>query len=550
VPNSIALPTPPEFAGLPRLRPNPWPITPYGPFRLLPDGSLEKFPTDGPKVIRWIERNCVFTKDRWAGKPFTLLPWQKQLLIDLFELVYDPELGRMRRRYRTALIGVPKKQGKTELVAALADYFLLGSGEPDPRIACAASAESQAEEVFNASVAMIQGSPTLRGTAQCLGRIITIPGNVGASIRKIPANGGKFDGKHLLIAIADEVHEWLTPNQRKMHGMLSGAQATREEPLHINITTAGEDVGDEVDDDEVPPWLLLYRLGLRVQSGEIDDPSFFFRWWMAPEGADHRDPKVWMDPSCNPSNTVREAYYRTELNKRTESDFRRYFLNQPSETLNVWLDHGTWEACQLKPDQLQALWDAKAPTWIGWDASTKRDSTAVVSVQWREIDGVRRLLVRPKIWERPFVDGRFLESWRVPRGDAIAYVVEQFEHGNIVSCGYDPYFIAWIVEELEDRGLALVEFPQTDQRMSPATQGLFELITEGVLAHDGDPTLTRHIKAAKVKNTTRGQRLTKDPHGRGRKIDGGIALAIAVGEMLNTEAVGPSIYETRGILDL
>src|SRR3990167_6052288 len=135
-----AAPIPIAFEGLPRLRPEPWPITPYGPFRLLPDGSLERFQTDGPKVIKWIERNCVLTKDRWLDQPFVLLPWQKQLLLDLFELVYDPELGRIRRRFRTAMIGVPKKQGKTELVAALAVYFLLGSGAPDPKIAAGGAA--------------------------------------------------------------------------------------------------------------------------------------------------------------------------------------------------------------------------------------------------------------------------------------------------------------------------------------------------------------------------------------------------------------------------
>jgi phage terminase large subunit-like protein len=528
------------FAGMPRLRPHPWPVTPYGPYRLLGDGSLERFETDGPKVIRWIERNCVLTKDRWRGKPFVMMQWQKQLLIDLFELAWDEDLGRLRRRYRTAYIGVPKKQAKTELVAALAVYFLLGSGEPDPKIPVAAAADTQADLVFAAATAMIELSPTLKGRAQLFKKEILVPGESGSWIRRVPANGGKFDGQGTLAPIGDELHEWLTFNQRKMFGMLSGSTATREEPLQIYITTAGEDEGDE-DDEYVAPWLRMYRIGRRLESGETVDESFFFRWWMAPETRDYRDLDAYADPSVNPSfgETVGRAFYASELTKRTSSEMRRYYFNQPVEAITAWLEPGAWEACQADIE-----WDPKEPTWVGWDASTKRDSTAVVSIQWRELAGHRRLLVKSKIWERPLaVDGRALEDWRVPRSEVLDYVVAEFETGNIVSCGYDPYFITWIVEELENRGLALVEVPQNDGRMSPGTQALYELITERVLAYKADAPLSRHVKAAKVRNSSRGQRLVKDPNGRGRKIDGAIALVLAITESMEAApVVEPAFY--------
>jgi phage terminase large subunit-like protein len=550
---NVELPTLARFEHLPRLRPRPWPITPYGPFRQLPDGRLEKFETDGEKVIRWIEKNCIFSRDRWLGRPFRLLPWQKQLLLDLFELVYDPELGRLRRRFRTAMIGIPKKQGKTELVAALADYFLLGAGEPDPKIAVVAAAETQADYVFGAASTMIEHeSSPLRGRAQCFARVIQVPGESGSWIKRIPANGGKFDGAGLGVGLADELHEWLTHNQRKMHGMISGALATREEPLHVCITTAGEDVGDEVDDDEVPPWLLLYRVGRRIETGELDDPTFFFRWWMAPVGANHRSPETWADPGCNPSynHTVKEIFYLGELNKRTESEMRRYYLNQPQDVINNWLEEGAWEACYLPGATLLDGVD----TWLAWDASTKSDSTVVVAGQFQDVYGPtfdgeplpRRIVIKAWFWERPIgSDGLPILSWRVPMSDVKATIANLAERYPIVTLAYDPMFIAWVADDLRARGLPVSEIPQSDARMAPATQATYEAIIDGTLAHDGTPAMARHIKAARATAVSRGAvRLTKDRWGKGRKIDFAIALVMLIGEM---RAVAPAAEPWHGI---
>ncbi len=528
--SSAAPPAPVEPARveLPRLRPEPWPITPLGPYRLAPGGGskLVKFPTKGLRVIRWIESHCCFTDDRWAGKPFRLLPWQKQLILDMFEQVWDEELGRWRRRYRTVYVGVPKKQGKTELAAAISCWFLFGSGEPSPNIIAAASAEDQADLVFNAACAMVEGTERfapLRDLAEVWAKEITLPGQRNARIRKIAANGGKFDGKRLLLGVCDELHEWQTPNQRKMYGMIRGAFATREEPMQLIITTAGEDTGDE-DEDAVAPWLSLYRYGRKLEAGEVQDDAFMFRWWMAPADCNHRDRSIWASPSVNPSFgvTVREAFYADEVSKRTESDFRRYYLNQPQETLNIWLEHGTWEACRSQqPFELQK----GVRTYLGWDASTKRDSTAVVVAQW--VEG--RLRVKPRVWERPILPGNVPDpNWKVPRNEVVEYVTGIYEQYDVVAGGYDPAFISWIAEDLEARGLALFEFPQNDTRMVPATQALYEMIIDKQLEHDGDPVLTRHIKAAKVKRVGRGgERLVKSE--TGRKIDAAIALVMAVG---------------------
>lgn len=509
-------------ATLPRLRPEPWPITPLGPYRLAGENKLVKFPTMGPRVIAWIERNCVFTDGKWIGQPVRLLPWQKQLLIDMFEMVFDQELGRWRRKYRTAYIGVPKKQGKTELAAFLALWFMLASGQPSPGVAVAAASADQADLVFSAASRCVELSPTLSRVCDVFAREVTARGVPNAKIRKVAAAGGKLDGMKMVANVKDEVHEWLTKNQRKVFGMLRGALALADEPMNLEITTAGEDDGEQ-DEEAVAPWLRMYRYGKMIESGELVDEAFFFRWWESPPNTDPKDMEALS--RCNPSFgvTVREAFYLDEFGKRTASELLRYYHNRPVETLNIWLEHGTWEACRVERFEL----DPSAPSWFGWDASTKRDSTGIVVVQ--RVDG--RLRVKRWSWERPIgPGGEPVKDWKVPRNEVLAKVRELYATLNIVAGGYDPHAIAWVAEDLENEGLALFEWPQTDQHMCPATQGLYEAIIDGVLAHDGDPVLERHIKAAKVKNTPRGgQRLVKSDSGR--KIDCAIALVIAIGVM-------------------
>jgi phage terminase large subunit-like protein len=176
--------------------------------------------------------------------------------------------------------------------------------------------------------------------------------------------------------------------------------------------------------------------------------------------------------------------------------------------------------------------------FVAWDASSRRDSTAVVFGQWQQIEGRRRLRVSTRVWERPLRLDGYDPNWRVPKGEVLQHVRDLARRYDVRSVAYDPYLIAWVVEDLEGEGLPMVEWPQTDQRMFPATQRLFELIVDGDLAHDGDPVLTRHIKAARVKGNARaGQRLVKSQ--TGRKIDAAIALVMLAGEA-SAEPPAPS----------
>ncbi len=519
---------------LPRLRPGPHPIVPLGPFRQGDDGKTMRFNTAGPRVIRFIEKHCVFTNGQWIGQPFKLLDWEKQLLLDLFELVWCERHKAWCRRYRTALIGVGKKNGKTELTSALGLYFLLGDGEPAPLVSCAAAGDDQADLLFNAARTMVEMSPTLSQVVQVWEKEIVVPESPNAALKRVPASGGRLDGKNIYVSLCDELHEWMPGNQEKTHGVMRGGMAARAHPLNINITTAG------YDQDTI--CYRLYDYGRKVESGEIADSAFFFRWWQAPEECDYRD--LEMLPFANPSYgvTVQEEFYRDELGKRRESDYRRYYLNQWVEAEEMWLPAGAWEECKVPGCELVE----GETTFIGWDAGTHEDSTAVLAGQWVG----DKFRVKARTWERPLApDGQPVDDWTLPIEEVEEYVQDLWrERFKVESIAYDPAFITWSARSLADEGLPMVKFPQTDGRMVEATKAAYELIIQGKVEHDGDPVLARHLRSAvSVQTRQGGQRLTKGRVRRVRnQIDAAIALVMLIVMAMRHGDSMTSRYEDEG----
>jgi phage terminase large subunit-like protein len=301
----------------------------------------------------------------------------------------------------------------------------------------------------------------------------------------------------------------------------------------LQITTAGWDLEGTICGQQ-------YTYAKRVASGEVDDPAYYSKIIEAPEGADHRDPAVWAQANPSLGTTVQPDFLADQLSKKSEAVFRRYFLNQWTATENFWLPQGAWEACRSDLEL-----DPAQPLFVGLDLSLRNDATAAVSCQ-RQGD---RIVVRPRIWENPYVptDARYSE-WRVPLGEIEVHLRElrdQFPEPASVLDGeprpgpefaYDPAYFRDSALRLEGDGLAMTEFPQSDGRMVPACQSLYELVVTGRIAHNGDPALTRHLSNAAAKETGRGWRLTKGRGQRG-KIDGAIALAIGTHRVQTAEVV-------------
>lgn len=430
-----------------------------------------EFWTTGGRVIKFIEALCVFSNGRWTGERFRLLPWQKRLLYELFEVD-----ARGLRKYRRALIGLPRKAGKTELAAAIALYLLLADGEKSAQIYCAAASEEQADMVFDACKRMceMEGAP--------LGQLVDVQVSRLTSkmdpysyIQRLTSKGRTKHGLNIHGVILDELHAWGMGEGEELWAALNTGSAAREQPMQIAITTAGLDL-------EESRCGQMYKLGRAIEAGLQDGAGFFFRWWQAPEGMDYRDPHYPRLASPSYGHTVDEGFYRDELASVPEAVFRRLYGNE-------WVDFG--EAPWVTREQIQACrlpWfplACDAPTWVGVDLSERRDSTAVAWAQWISEGrpcghtGQPCLFLHVKTWEQPRgPGGQPDEEWQVPQAEVKQHIRDLAATYHSVTNVFDPWHSKLMRQDLENEGLICEDIWQTGARRAGASAGLYDLIIQ------------------------------------------------------------------------
>jgi phage terminase large subunit-like protein len=427
-----------------------------------------------------------------AGQSFELTAWQKQLITNLYERRPDGLL-----RYRRSLIGLGRKNGKSLLGSLIALYGLI-EGEHGAEVYSAAGDRRQARVVFDEAKWQVQQSPALSGICKVYRDAIEVPST--HSVYRVLSSDAKLQqGLNPSTVIFDELH--VQPNSELWDALTLGSGARRD-PQIVAITTAGYDMSSICG--------TLYAYGQKVCRGEIDDDSFGFWWFEAPEGCDMNDRDAWLQANPNLLEGLLD-WEDMELAVRQTSEIsvRRYRFNQWVRTADdSWLPQGAFELCR---SDLQLV--PGAPTWIGVDMALKRDTTAVVLVQ--HVEG--RLVARAKIWlpEGGVLDVSAVES----------YLREMAQQYDIQEIAFDPAFFMRTAEALAEDGFPLVEFPQSPQRMIPACGNLYDLIVNQRLAHDGNPLFTDQVLSAAQRMRDNGWTLSKGKSKR--KIDAVIALAMA-----------------------
>lgn len=449
--------------------------------------------TQGPKVIRFIETACRLTNGRWTGDRFVLLPWQKKLLCELFEV--DPRT--MRRIYRRALIGLPRKSGKTELLAAILLYLMLADGEKSAAVYCAAASEEQADMVFDAMKRMceLEGAPLAELVAVAVSRL-TKKTDPYSFAQRLTSKGRTKHGLNPFAVGLDELHAWGSGEGDELWAALNTGSAARLEPMQIAITTAGLDL-------EESRCGQMYLLGRAIERGEVDHGGFFFRWWQAPDGMNYRDPDYPKAASPSYGHTTTEGFYEGELSAVPESVFRRLYGNE-------WVDYGDspWVTReQLAPCRVPAfVHEYQAATWVGVDLSRSEDSTAVAWGQWIKDGpcghtGEPCLYVKVRTWERPRLpDGKFDTSWEVPLPEVRQFIRDLNAEFSVAVNVFDPYGSQLMKLDLEAEGILCELLHQQGLKRSSAATGMYDLIVAERFHFDED-TLQAHILNATIKAT-------------------------------------------------
>lgn len=449
--------------------------------------------TDGDELIAFAELYFNVLKGFRAGSSLQFTSWQKWLLRALYER--DDTTGRLR--YRRALIGLPRKQGKSLMMSAVGVYGMI-AGEAGAEVYAIANDRQQARIIFNEAKLQIVNSPLLSSEAKIYRDAIEMV-RFGSVFRVLSSEFKGQAGLNPSLVLFDEL--WGQASSDLYDQMTLGSGA-RVEPLVISITTAGYDLDSLAG--------KLYQYGKQIASGEIDDEAFGFWWWEAPADCLIDDRKAWRIANPNLAEGLIDPDDLAVAVKQTsELSMRRWRLNQWVRTQESWLPVGAWEQCVSDIPLSMDL-----PVWVGIDMALKHDSIGVVIAQPQ--DG--RVVLRAKIWQ-PTLEG-------VDVASVEAYLRELHRTYQVQEFAFDPAFFQRSAEALSDDGLLMVEFPQSASRMIPACGNAYEMIVNKKVAHDGSPTFTDQVLSAAQRMTDNGWRLSKGKSKR--KIDACIAMIMAL----------------------
>lgn len=505
-------------------------------------------------AVMFIESLC-HTKGTWAGKPFKLLDWQEQIIRDIFGTIKPNGY----RQFNTAYIEVPKKNGKSELAAAVALLLCCGDGEQRAEIYGCAADRGQATIVFDVAADMVRMCPALNKRCKILAsqkRIVYLPTN--SFYQVLSAEAYSKHGFNIHGVVFDELHT--QPNRKLFDVMTKGSGDARMQPLYFLITTAGTDTNSICYE--------THQKALDILEGRKKDSTFYPVIYGATTEEDWTDPAVWK--KANPSlgetigiDKVQAACESARQNPGEENAFRQLRLNQWVKQAVRWMPMEKWDACAfaVTEEDLEGR-----VCYGGLDLSSTTDITAFVLVFppedeedkfvvlpyfWIPEDTlelrVRRDHVPYDVWERQ----GFLQT---TEGNVVHYgYIEKFieklgEKYNIREIAFDRWGAVQMVQNLEGMGFTVVPFGQGFKDMSPPTKELMKLTLEGKLAHGGHPVLRWMMDNIFIRTDPAGN-IKADKEKSTEKIDGAVATIMGLDRAIrcgnNNTA---SVYDERGIL--
>lgn len=481
----------------------------------------------GDRVADWVERFCVHTKGDLAGRRLILEGWQRDWLGEVFGPV-----GRDgRRKVRTALLGVPRKNGKSTLAAGVALFLLFADGEPGAEVFSCAADRDQARAVFDTARRMVESS-VLSRYAVVRRNWIEVPRS-GGIYRVLSADAHRHHGLNPSGVVFDELHA--QPN-RELWDVMTSGQGARSQPLTVAITTAGYD-------RQSICWELA-DYGRKVETGQVDDPTWSYRWFGAPEDAEWTDRKVWRAANPNLGVSVRAEFLEGEFRQAEvlparQNTFRRLYLNQWTQASERWLDLGVWDATAGIVSESEL---AGRRCYGGLDLAATGDFTACV---WLFPDGQGSYEVLCRFWlpesavERRSHMRAQLAVWqregvlRVTDGDVVDYdtilsdIMRDADRFDVAEMAFDPWNATQLVQRLADGGMTVWPIRQTTGALSPATKELERLVGDGLFRHGGNPVL-RWMADNVVTTSDSNGNIKPDRKKSSEKIDGIVAAVMAV----------------------
>lgn len=533
-------------------------------------------------------------KGRWASKTIRLEAWQVFILMTVFSWVFatsaaaDPDARAKDglRRFRTVYIEVPRKNAKSTLTAGVALYMLGPDGEEGAECYSAATTKDQARIVFDVGKAMAKRTPAYcsRFGVDALAHSL-VREETESFFKALSSDDNNLDGLNAHFAAVDEVHAHKT---RGVWDVLETSTGARLQALLWGITTAGTNRAGICY--EIRGYLLQLLTFVLKQHDELcetrgykadgtaaEDETFFGMVYTIDDDDDWTDPKVWAKANPNygvsvfPDDIARLCRKAQQL-PSAQPNFKTKRLNVWVNADSPWMDMRLWDKCgdpNLSIDDF-----ATEEMFAAFDLASNIDIAAKVRLFRRtKIEKNKDGEDEPRVHYYAFgsfylpeeiveeSDNSQYKGW-VESGRLIATdgnIIDQNaiqddlrldkDQFQIREVAYDPFQATKFATELLSEGFPMVEVGATVKNFSAPMKEVEAMVKAGRLHHTGCPVFAWMISNV-VAHVDKKDNVFPNKQTPKNKIDGAVALIMAMNRAMLAPPPETSIYETSGVKEV
>ena len=509
------------------------------------------------------DRVCTFiellphVKGKWAreGRRIELEDWQIFGLAEVFGWINrDTAL----RRFRSVYWEIPRKNAKTTIASGVGLYMLILDDEAGAEIVSAATSADQAKISWNIAKQMVIKSPRMqeRFGVAALAQAITVE-STASSFKYLSSDHKTLDGLNISGGIMDEVHAMRT---REVWDVCETATGSREQPLMFGITTAGSNRAGICYEQR--DYVVKLLTGVSI------DETYFGIIYTIDEGDEWTDPATWgkANPNLGISVNIDDLKRKADKARAMPAALNNFLTKHLNVWVNAdvaWMNMEKYDNCFDQDFNIADF--AGADCYIGLDLATRIDIAALVKLFPREINGEQHYFIEGDYYlpEQTIINTGNAQyaGWAeaglltVTPGDTIDfdYIEEEIKAAadayQVVEIPYDPHQATQLSTRMIAEGLPMVEMRPTVLNFSEPMKELESLVLQKRLHHNGDPILAWMVSNV-VAHYDKKDNIYPNKERRENKIDGVVALIMALGRAIKAEIEGPSVYETRGIINL
>lgn len=518
----------------------------YDPYRDAGDCWFDE--AAAQRAIDFFPACLTHVKGRKTGKPFVLEPWQQAIVANLFGWKRPDGM----RRYREVFIYIPRKNGKSLLVAGIAVYMLFCDNELGAEIYSASGDEDQASLCFDMAKVMVAHDVELARRAKIYGKSITFESQ-GSSYKPLTSVAETKHGLNVHCALIDELH--IMPD-RDLVDVIETSTGARDQPLLVYTTTA--DYGRKSICNE------KHDLASKVRDGIISNPALLPAIYEASKEDDWTDPKIWAKANPNLGVSLKLDYMTAQCQKAKETPgyenvFKRLHLNIITEQASRWLQMAKWD--EAAPIPVPDL--AGKPCFAGLDLASTTDIAAFAMVFplpdgsyapvmrfWIAEDNARQREKKDRVTYPLWASQGLitLTPGNVIDYDIIRRDINQLKESyDIQEIAIDRWSATQITTQLGGDGFKMVPFGQGFASLSAPTKEFEKLVISLKFLHAGHPVLRWMASNVAVEMDAAGN-LKPSKDRSTEKIDGIVACIMGLGRALvRDENAGKSVYDSRGI---